>query len=200
MTEPTDGRRARGQQRYQLVLDSALDLVQRQGLPALTTRALASAAGVSLASITYHFPTRADLIHATCSEAARRDLAATADILNALRAEVDLRTVTPAELADRWLDVLFAPDGRIMSVFSLYLEVSRQPELAAVADDWSAHTVAALATALTEAGAPQPHTAAALLASTLDGLRLPLLARPSAVATPEDRDELTLLFTWVLQR
>ncbi|RMI29884.1 TetR/AcrR family transcriptional regulator [Nocardia stercoris] len=196
----TDGRRIRGQQRYALVLDAAVELVQRDGLPALTTRALAAAAHVSLASITYHFPTRADLVLATCTEAARRDIAATHDILDRLRTVLDPATVTPTQLADAWLHELTAPGGRIMSVFTLYLEVARQPELAAVAAAWSAGTRDALAAMLTEFGVAQPLSAAAVLGSALDGLRLPLLAHPDTAPTAQDRADLILLFSWVLGR
>ncbi|MFJ9363524.1 TetR/AcrR family transcriptional regulator [Nocardia sp. NPDC101769] len=196
----TDGRRARGQQRYQLVLDAALDLVSRDGLPALTTRALATAAGVSLASITYHFPTRADLVYSTCAEAVRRDIASTRAILDELRRDFDLRTASPAELADRWLQVSMAPDRRMMSVFSLYLEVVRQPDLAPLVVQWDNETRDLVAAALTEAGAVQPISAAKVLCAALDGLRLPLVAFPDATPTRADRDDLALLFSWALGR
>ncbi|MFF0635036.1 TetR/AcrR family transcriptional regulator [Nocardia sp. NPDC004151] len=196
----TDGRRARGQQRYQLVLDAALELVARDGLPALTTRALAAAAGVSLASITYHFPTRAELVYSTCEEAVRRDIASTREMLGELRRDFDLRTASPADLADRWLLMSMAPTRRIMSVFSLYLEVVRQPDLAPLVVRWNDETLELVVATLTEAGAPQPIAAARVLSAALDGLRLPMVALPDYTLTRADHDDVELLFGWALGR
>lgn len=52
----TDGRLARGEQRKNLILDAAIAVVADSGSGALTHRAAATQAQVSLASVTYHFP------------------------------------------------------------------------------------------------------------------------------------------------
>jgi DNA-binding transcriptional regulator YbjK len=50
-----DGRLARGATRRALLLDAAARVVAERGSGALTHRAVAAEAGVSLASVTYHF-------------------------------------------------------------------------------------------------------------------------------------------------
>jgi DNA-binding transcriptional regulator YbjK len=60
MSKP-DGRLARGEERKQRLLDSAVAVVAERGSGALTHRAVASHAGVSVASVTYHFPSIGDL-------------------------------------------------------------------------------------------------------------------------------------------
>ena len=63
--EHVDGRRSRGQARRGVILDAAVQCVSRDGVGALTHRAAAGKAGVSLASVTYHFPSIEDLLDAT---------------------------------------------------------------------------------------------------------------------------------------
>ena len=60
-----DGRLARGAARRELLLDAAARVVSERGSAALTHRAVAAEAGVSLASVTYHFASVADLHRAT---------------------------------------------------------------------------------------------------------------------------------------
>lgn len=52
-----DGRLARGEARKLLLLDAAVGVIAQQGAGNLTHRAVAGEAHVSLASVTYHFPT-----------------------------------------------------------------------------------------------------------------------------------------------
>ncbi|MFI5782832.1 TetR/AcrR family transcriptional regulator [Nocardia sp. NPDC051570] len=198
--EHSDGRRVRGQQRYELLLDTALDLVRRNGLPALTIRAVATAAGVSLASITYHFATRDDLIAATCAEAMRRDVSDTQRFIDTLRAETTPGSVTAEELADRCLAQIYDADGWALIMLSLYLECVRRPELAALAEQWNRELLDLTTAALTELGASQPRPTAELLLATLDGLRLPALAQQTSIPHRPGHDSLTLLFSWILDR
>jgi DNA-binding transcriptional regulator YbjK len=56
-----DGRLARGAARRSLLLEAAVRVVGQRGFAALTHRAVAAQAGVSLASTTHHFASAADL-------------------------------------------------------------------------------------------------------------------------------------------
>lgn len=56
-----DGRRERGRARRELLLDAAVAVIASAGSGRLTHRSVASEAGVSLASVTYHFPGIDDL-------------------------------------------------------------------------------------------------------------------------------------------
>lgn len=61
-TTPPDGRRARGDASRRRILDAATGLIGDVGVAALTHRAVAEAAGVPLARVSYHFPTIDDLM------------------------------------------------------------------------------------------------------------------------------------------
>jgi TetR/AcrR family transcriptional regulator, regulator of biofilm formation and stress response len=65
-----DGRLARGATRRGLLLDSAVRIVAGSGSGSLTHRAVASVAHVSVASVTYHFPSIGDLRRETLEYAA----------------------------------------------------------------------------------------------------------------------------------
>lgn len=77
-----DGRRRRGVASRHGILDAASRLIADVGVGALTHRAVAQAAGVPLARVTYHFPKVEDLMVA----AARRYLEAFDDHLRATAA------------------------------------------------------------------------------------------------------------------
>lgn len=44
------------------ILRATVELIGREGVPAVTNRRVASAAGVALGSLTYHFPSQVDLL------------------------------------------------------------------------------------------------------------------------------------------
>jgi len=72
MSDTSDGRLVRGEQRRTLVLDAAVKVVAESGSGALTHRAAAAGAGVSVASVTYHFPSIGDLRQAMFEHAGSR--------------------------------------------------------------------------------------------------------------------------------
>ena len=61
MNTEQDGRRERGRVRRELLLDAAVSVIATRGASELTHRSVAAEAGVSLASVTYHFPGIDDL-------------------------------------------------------------------------------------------------------------------------------------------
>jgi DNA-binding transcriptional regulator YbjK len=64
-----DGRLARGAARRTLLLDAAIRIVAERGSGSLTHRAVAGGAHVSIASVTYHFPSIGDLRRETFEHA-----------------------------------------------------------------------------------------------------------------------------------
>jgi DNA-binding transcriptional regulator YbjK len=72
MSCESDGRLKRGRARRELLLDAAVAVIASGGARQLTHRAVASQAGVSLASVTYHFPSIADLRSAAFGHAGSR--------------------------------------------------------------------------------------------------------------------------------
>jgi AcrR family transcriptional regulator len=62
--EPTNDKRDRREapETRERILRAALELIGREGIAAVSNRRLAQAAGVSLGSLTYHFPSQATLL------------------------------------------------------------------------------------------------------------------------------------------
>ncbi len=69
MANETDGRLARGAMRRSLLLGAAIRIVADRGSGSLTHRAVAEDAQVSIASVTYHFPSISDLRRDTLEHA-----------------------------------------------------------------------------------------------------------------------------------
>src|SRR5476651_2276383 len=69
MESETDGRLARGAARRILLLEAAVRIVAASGSGSLTHRAVAEEAHVSIASVTYHFPSIGDLRRETLEHA-----------------------------------------------------------------------------------------------------------------------------------
>lgn len=116
---------ARGEQRRSVILQAAVGVVARGGVGALTHRATAGAAEVSLASVTYHFPGIGDLRRATLARAAEvvgREFAGSLDC------GAD-RDAAVAALVDRWRQVGLAHRVEFRALFALLAEALHDPEL-----------------------------------------------------------------------
>ena len=94
-----DGRRRRGVASRRAILDAASGLIAEVGVGALTHRAVAEAAGLPLARVTYHFPKVDDLMLA----AARRYLQ---DFDDHLRATTQAALTGDRSVVDVVTDVL----------------------------------------------------------------------------------------------
>jgi len=89
MDDEVDGRLARGAARRVLLLDSAVQVVAGSGAGALTHRAVASGARVSIASVTYHFPSIAELRRETFQHAGSKIGLELAELVHAAAGRVD---------------------------------------------------------------------------------------------------------------
>jgi TetR/AcrR family transcriptional regulator, regulator of biofilm formation and stress response len=89
MATKTDGRLARGTARRTLLLDAAVRVVAATGSGSLTHRAVAVEAGVSIASVTYHFPSIGELRRETFAHAGSSIGLELADLVLAASARVD---------------------------------------------------------------------------------------------------------------
>lgn len=121
-----DGRLARGELRQLLIMDAAVRVVAGHGAGALTHRAAASEAGVSLASVTYHYPSIAALRGAMFYHAGSR-------IGFAFRVLLENSVPTVAELPAVAADFVssLATEQRVdtVAVFEMILAASHDPDL-----------------------------------------------------------------------
>ncbi|MFI7066444.1 TetR/AcrR family transcriptional regulator [Kribbella sp. NPDC050124] len=165
-----DGRRMRGEQRRGELLRATLAVVERDGVAGVSHRAVAAEADVSVASITYHFPTLDDLLVDALTWAAE-DLAAE---LHEWGSELGAR---PADELARVIEhSLGRRRGRTLAVYELYLYAARRPDLREVAGAWLEPL-----TEIARAFTADPHKAR-LLVAALDGLLLQALIGAHEVA------------------
>jgi len=120
-----DGRVTRGEASKKAILRAAVSIVAAQGLSDLTHRAVAAAAGVSHALVTYHFATAAALRRATFGHSIDR----LTDELEALLEDLHDPSDVPRMGSD--LAVLMVTDLRAetLATYELMLAASRDPEL-----------------------------------------------------------------------
>jgi TetR/AcrR family transcriptional regulator, regulator of biofilm formation and stress response len=124
-----DGRLSRGTTRKALLLDAAVHIVAEFGATALTHRAVAKGAQVSLASVTYHFPSGEALRSATYEYAGSR--------IGQEFARLVLETASNLEaLPDICADFTarLVTDHRIntMTVFEMIVAAGHDPQLSPV--------------------------------------------------------------------
>src|SRR5690349_9592022 len=91
--EASDGRRQRGDASRRAILDAASQVIVDDGVAAITHRAVAEAAGVPLARVSYHFPKVDDLL-----------VAATTQYLEAFDERLLASAVTAGDDADSIVD------------------------------------------------------------------------------------------------
>ncbi|GAA1864396.1 TetR family transcriptional regulator [Pseudonocardia ailaonensis] len=118
---PPDGRRAKGDARRRLLLDATLRLVGRDGIAAVTQRAVAAEADVPSSAVLYYFDSVDALLVATLVEVNDRylaDLAAARSL---------------AGLAER---VAACDREQAVAEFDLYLLAARRPDLRAELVRW----------------------------------------------------------------
>jgi DNA-binding transcriptional regulator YbjK len=130
---------AHGVSRRAAIVETTLRLIGERGADAVTHRAVAAAAGVPLASTTYYFASKDELVRDAFALAIERSLALVQD--HAARAEgsvVDrLVALAEAQLADA--------SAPLAAQFELMLEAGRRPQLQDLAARWDERYRAALA-------------------------------------------------------
>lgn len=98
---PREGGYAKGHQSRELILQAALGLLVEEGYRAMSMRRVASACAMKLGNLTYHFPTREDLIQALLEA-----------VISSYEIEFDKITHDPA----------LPPEARLASYCELILE------------------------------------------------------------------------------
>jgi len=172
--------RPRGAARRAALLEAVLEIVAQAGPEAVTHRRVAEVAELPLASTTYWFASKDELLAAALAHAAQRDIAR----LRAAAAELAARPCSRAQLADALVALIIAPleeglrDSRsaLIAAYSLWFEAARRPALQAIARAWTAAYRETAAQLLARAGCAQPDGDAAILIGAADGLLMAELA------------------------
>jgi TetR/AcrR family transcriptional regulator, regulator of biofilm formation and stress response len=168
---PRRGRQRRGEERIEEILRATLEVIDREGLGAVTHRTVADASGVPLGSITYYFANKQDLLRAALGLYVSEDVAR----LRAAADELTAAGASGAAVVARFTQVLEA-GATGGAQFELYLEASRDPDLRDIAIESLRAYGEVAELALRAAGVPDPPSSAAIVVAAVDGLGLHRLA------------------------
>jgi AcrR family transcriptional regulator len=121
-----DGRRLKGEASRRAIIQAAIRVVSGQGLAAVTHRAVATEAGVSVALTTYHFGTLDDLLAASLTGLARAGAARLAHATDLARAgEISLLDACCGHLVE-----LFGPRrGEFLADLEIRLSAARNAKI-----------------------------------------------------------------------
>lgn len=168
----------RGRARREALLEAAIQVVAERGVGAVTHRAVAAAANVPLASTTYYFASKLDLLLEAFRRLTEQRIAALDQGLAVLP-----RELSPALAAALWASVMAEnlrnDAARVLSEFEMHLEASRQPELRAIHARWEAKAMEYFTAGMRAMSSPYPEADAALVLSVLTGLEIGELANPT---------------------
>lgn len=151
------------------ILHSTIDLIGSEGIGAVSNRRVASAAGVALGSLTYHFPDQSKLLHEALVLYAEEEVQRFAETAARLRAQ---QAGTDDVLVEVQRAILASAERTTEGVaeLELHLHASRNPELR----DASQRCFAAyddFATAALEAlNVPEPARYARAVVALLTGM------------------------------
>jgi TetR/AcrR family transcriptional regulator, regulator of biofilm formation and stress response len=167
------------------ILAATMAIIGERGLQAITHRAVAKRAGVSLGAISHHFPTRADLLRSALRRAATVEVAR----LERLALELQSRAFETGD----WIRSMARALGgdvqrnpiRHLAQYELLLASARDPELRELARAWREAHLRLSEVGLRAAGSKAPDAHAHLLTAAITGLLLKQLAYPARNFTAE---------------
>jgi DNA-binding transcriptional regulator YbjK len=162
--------------RRRLIVEAALRVIARDGVNAATHRAVAAEAGVALASTTYHFSSKAEIVAEALELAIDRSIAAVE------RHTAPPLPATPGALVERLgelVGALCADDqAPLAAQYELLIEAGRSPALRRVAERWNGAYKGGLRAIVAAAGIPAPDEAADIVSDLIDGALLDLVSSP----------------------
>jgi DNA-binding transcriptional regulator YbjK len=169
------GRSPAGSRRDQIV-EATLRVIGARGADAVTHRAVAAEAGVSLALTTYYFDSKQALV----AEALERVIERSIETLRR-HADVD-GPVEPGQLVDRLTALTVAQledrAAPLVAQYELMLEAARDESLRPLAERWSEAYDGCLVELVSAAGLADPELSAGILSSIIEGALLDHIALP----------------------
>ncbi len=173
-----DGAKAPPQGVDERIVAATMEIIGEQGLQAVTHRAVARQAGVSLGAISHHFPTRADLLRSSLQHAATVEVARLERLALTLQSRAfEIHDWVPAMASALGGDLGRNPT-RHLAQYELLLACARDPELRELSRAWRAAHLRISEVGLRAAGSRSPDAHAELLTAAITGLLLKQLAYP----------------------
>ncbi|MDO0973902.1 TetR/AcrR family transcriptional regulator [Mycolicibacterium frederiksbergense] len=172
------------------IVDAAIEVAGHKGIDALTHRAVAQAAGVSLSSTTYHYASREDIIAAAFRHTVATELAEMRANTARLAAMAQSEPAKVRTAVDEWLRQIMVsePRGRVYmrAQYELQLYAVAKPSMRDEVGAWQDETNDLFAHLFGVLGAPQPTLAGQIVVAAVDGLRLAFLTSTQSL---EEADE-----------
>jgi AcrR family transcriptional regulator len=156
------------------IIAAAVDLLRKEGMPALTQPRVAKAAGLRQSHITYYFPSRSDLVAAVAAAAAER-----------LEAGFGMAAAatTPEALAGRLARIATPEQTRLL--LALVLAADSEPPVRVLFRRLTKHVRAQVAAGFARQGFPANPAEVALFHALAVGLAVLDLARGQPAARRE---------------
>jgi len=163
------------------ILQATLRLIGEQGVGAVTNRAVAKAAGVSLGSLTYHFPSQADLLREALDRFVDDEITRISGRVKALAAA----GLDPDQAADEVEKTIigFSYGPEEIANLELHLHAARDPALREAAERSIAAYDRLAAAVLGALGIPDAERHAPTVVALLYGLAIRRLSTGDSAAT-----------------
>ncbi len=159
------------------MLRAVLKIVADTGPEAVTHRRVAEVAGLPLASTTYWFSSKEELLAAALELAADADVARLGRAASKLGHEDELIDATVAVILAPAREGLRSSRASLIAAYALWLEAARRPALRNLATRWTDAYHDAVAELLEQGGVTGAREIARLLVAAADGLVMDQLAR-----------------------
>lgn len=152
------------------ILRTTVELIASEGVSAVTNRRVAGAAGVSLGSLTYHFPSQVDLLR----ESLLLFVGEEVERQEAIAAELRGRDPSVEQVAAEVERVVQESGDRVQQLaeIELHLQAARDPELREASRRCFEAYEGAAAAALEMLGVPDPERHARTVVATMYGMGL----------------------------
>lgn len=174
--------RPRGVARRDALLDAVIQIVAEFGVDEVTHRRVAEVAGLPLASTTYWFASKEEMLTAALGSAAERDLAWLQARAAELEGTDDVPGAIVALLYDPIEEQLRHSRSSLLGAYVLWLEAARRPALREIASRWTDAYLTTTADLLEQGGSQDPTGDARMVVATIDGLILQRLAEDRATS------------------
>jgi DNA-binding transcriptional regulator YbjK len=158
------------------IVEATLRVIGSRGADAVTHRAVAAEAGVSLALTTYHFESKQALVAEAFERVIERSIETVEQQVG------DAGSIDPGELADRLVSLTVAQledaGAPLVAQYELMLEAARDERLRPLAERWSEAYDSSLVALVRAAGLPDPELSAGILSAVIEGALLDHIALP----------------------
>lgn len=168
--------RPRGAARRDALLDAVIQIVAQFGVDGVTHRRVADVAGLPLASTTYWFASKEEMLTAALEAAAERDLAWLKAVADELEGTDDVPGAIVALLYDPIEEQLRNSRSSLLGAYALLLEAARRPALREIASRWTNGYITTTAHLLELGGSQDPIDDARVVVAAIDGLIMQQLA------------------------